>query len=59
MRTSGPVENNPEGADSSESASPTIYICEYCKEKYPREIDAVCCEEYHIEERDAYYWGFI
>ncbi len=34
------VENNPEGADSSESASPTIYVCRYCKTDWETELDA-------------------
>ncbi len=53
------VENNPEGGDGSESALPTIYVCEYCKEKYEREDEACACECYHREERDAYYYGMI
>jgi len=47
MRTSGPVENNPEGAEGSESAPPTVYVCEYCKREYEIIDHALHCERRH------------
>lgn len=46
-------ENNPEGGDGSESASPTIYVCRYCKTDWETELDANRCEQFH-EDNDKW-----